>query len=63
MGLLEFLESIFLISLYILDFSPLSELGMVKILSQFVGGLFVLLIVSFGLQKSLQFYEVSFVDS
>jgi hypothetical protein len=45
-----FLESIFLISLYILDISPLSDLGLVKILSQSVGGLFVLLTVSFALQ-------------
>jgi hypothetical protein len=34
MGLFEFLESSFLISLYILDISPLSDLGLVKILSQ-----------------------------
>ena len=51
MGLLEFLESSFLSSLYILDISPLSDLGLVKILSQSVGGIFVLLTVSFTLQK------------
>jgi hypothetical protein len=44
---LIFLESTFLSSLYILDISPLSDLGLVKILSQSVGGLFVLLAVSF----------------
>jgi hypothetical protein len=43
MGLFDFLESTFLSSLYILDISPLSDLGLVKILSQSVGGLFVLL--------------------
>jgi hypothetical protein len=62
MGLFDFLESIFLSSLYILDTSPLSDLGLVKILSQSVGGLFVLLTVSFALQ-TLQFYELPFVDS
>jgi hypothetical protein len=42
-------------SLYILNISPLSDLGLVKILSQSVGGLFVLLIVSFALQKLCNF--------
>jgi hypothetical protein len=42
-------------SLYILDISPLSDLGLVKILSKSVGGLFVLLIVSFALQKLCNF--------
>jgi hypothetical protein len=51
MGLFDFLESTFLSSLYILDTSPQSGLGLVKILSQSVGGLFVLLTVSFALQK------------
>jgi hypothetical protein len=55
MGLFGFLESNFLSSLYILDISPLSDLGLVKILSQFVGGLFVLLTVSFALQKLCNF--------
>jgi hypothetical protein len=55
MGLFEFLESIFLSSLYILDISPLSDLGLVKILSQSVGGLFVLLTLSFDLQKLCNF--------
>jgi hypothetical protein len=41
--------------IYILDISPLSDLGLVKILSQFVGGLFVLLTVSFALQKLRNF--------
>jgi hypothetical protein len=36
-----------------LDISPLSDLGLVKILSQSVGGLFVLLTVSFALQDML----------
>jgi hypothetical protein len=51
MGLFEFLEFSFLSSLYILDISPLSDLRLVKILSQSVGGLFVLLTLSFALQK------------
>jgi hypothetical protein len=42
------LESSFLSSFYILDISPLSDLGLVKILSQSVDGLFVLLTVSFA---------------
>jgi hypothetical protein len=55
MGLFEFLESSFLRSLYIFDISPLSDLRLVKILSQSVGGLFVLLTVSFALQKLCNF--------
>jgi hypothetical protein len=49
------MESSFLSSLYILDISPLSDLGLVKILSQSVSGLFVLLSVSFALQKICNF--------
>jgi hypothetical protein len=52
MGLFDFLESTFLSSLYMLDISPLSDLGWVKILSQSVDGLFVLLKVSFALQNN-----------
>ena len=51
MRLFEFLEVSFLTSVYVLDISPLSDLGLVKILTQSVGGLFVLLTVSFTLQK------------
>jgi hypothetical protein len=51
----DFLESTFLRSLYILDISPLCDLGLLKILSQSVGGLFVLLTVSFALQKLCNF--------
>jgi hypothetical protein len=57
MGLFEFLESIFLSSLYILHISPLSDLGLVKLLSQFAGGLFILLMVSFALQKLCNFMK------
>jgi hypothetical protein len=53
--LFDFLESSFFSSLYILDISPLSDLGLVKILSQSVGGLFVLLTASFALQKLCNF--------
>ena len=38
-----------------MDIAPLSDLGLVKILSQFVGGLFVLLTASFALQKLCNF--------
>ena len=55
MGLFEFLKSSCLSSLYLLDISPLSDLGLVKLLSQSVGGLFVLLTVSFALQKLCNF--------
>ena len=47
--LFDCLESNFLGSLYILDISPLSDGGLVKIFSQFVGCHFVLLIVPFAL--------------
>jgi hypothetical protein len=53
--LFNFLESTFLSSLYILDISPLSDLGLVKILSQSLGGLFVLLTVPYSLQKLCNF--------
>jgi hypothetical protein len=57
-GLIElfgFLESIFLSSLRILNTSHLSDLGLVIILSKSVHGLFVLLMVSFALQKLCNF--------
>jgi hypothetical protein len=41
-GLFGFLASNFLSSLYLLDISPLSDLGLVKIFSQSVGCCFVL---------------------
>ena len=41
--------------LCILDISPQSDSGLVKILSQSVGGFFVLLTVSFALQKLCNF--------
>jgi hypothetical protein len=60
MGLFEFLKSSFLSSLYILDISPLSDLGLLKILSN--------LLVPFlsyykSFTEALQFYEVPFVES
>ena len=55
MGLFDFLGSSFLSSLYILDISPISDLGVVKILYQTVGGPFVLLTVSLALQKLCNF--------
>jgi exonuclease III len=57
MGLFEFLEFSFLSSLYILNINPLSDLGLVKILPQCVGGLFVLLTVSFALHKFFNFMK------
>jgi hypothetical protein len=48
-GLFEFLESSFLSFLCILDISLISDLALVKILSQSVRGLFVLLTVSLAL--------------
>jgi hypothetical protein len=54
-GLFDCLESNFLSSLYILDISPLSNVGLVKIFSQSVGCCFVLLTVSFALQKLYNF--------
>ena len=47
--------STFLSSSYILDISPLSDIGLVMILSQSVGCHFVLLIMSFALQKLFSF--------
>ena len=55
MGLFDFLESSFLSPLYMLDNSPLSDLGLVNILSQSVDGLFVLMTVSFALHKLYNF--------
>ena len=50
-GLFVHLMSSFLTSLYILEISPLSDVGWVKIFSRSVGCYFVLLTVSFALQK------------
>ena len=47
--------SSFLSSLYILEMRPLSDVGLVKIFSLSEGSLFVLLTVSFALQKLLSF--------
>ena len=44
-GLFDSLESNFLSSLYMLDISPLSDIGLVKIISQSVSCCFVLLTV------------------
>jgi len=49
------LESNFLSSWYILDISPLSDVRLVKIFSQSVGCHFVLMTVSFALQKLCSF--------
>ena len=45
----------FLSSLYILEIRPLSDIGLVKIFSHSVGCHFVLLTVSFALQKLFSF--------
>jgi hypothetical protein len=54
-GLFGSLKSNFLSSLYILDISPLLDVGLVKIFSKSVGCCFVLLTVSFALQKLCNF--------
>ena len=54
-GLFGSLKSTFLTSLYILDISPLSDVGLVKIFFHFVGCCFVLLTVSLALQKLCNF--------
>jgi hypothetical protein len=48
-------ESNFLSSLYILDISSLSDIGLVKLFFQSVGCCFVLVTVSFALQKLYSF--------
>ena len=50
-----FLESSFLNSLYILNISPRSDVGLVKIFSPLLGCHFVLLTVSFALQSLFSF--------
>ena len=54
-GLFGSLESNFLSSLYILDISPLPDVGLTKIFPQSVSCLFVLLRMSFALQKLYNF--------
>ena len=54
-GLFGILISSFLSSLYILEISPLSDVGLVKIFSHYVGCCFVLLTLSFALRKLLSF--------
>jgi hypothetical protein len=54
-GILGSLESNFLSSLYILDISSLSDVGLVKSFSYSVGGHFISLTVSFALQKLCNF--------
>ena len=53
--LIRVLMSNFLSSLYILEIRPLSDVGLVKIVSQSVACLFVLMTVSFALQKLLSY--------
>ena len=50
-----FLESSFLNSLYILNISPRSDVGLLKIFSPLLGCHFVLLTVSFALQNLFSF--------
>jgi hypothetical protein len=54
-GLFDSLEFNFFGSWYILDISPLSDGGLVKIFTHSVGYHFVLLTVSFALQKLFNF--------
>ena len=64
LGLFGSLESNFLSSLLILDISPLSDVGLVQIFFQSVGCHFVLLTVSFVLEKLFNFMRshLSIVD-
>jgi hypothetical protein len=55
MGLFGSLESNFLSFLYILDISPILDVGLIKISSQSVGCHFFLLTGSFVLQKLCSF--------
>jgi hypothetical protein len=55
MGLFDFLQYSLLISLYILDVSPLLDLGLLKIHFQCVGDLFVLLALSSALKELCNF--------
>jgi hypothetical protein len=48
---------------YILDISPLSDLGLVKIFPQSIGCHFCLIDIVLCLIEALEFYEVPFVDS
>ena len=52
---IDSLESNFLIYVYILDISPLSDVELVKIFSQSVGCRFILLTLSFALSKLCNF--------
>ena len=61
-GLFGSLESNFLSSFHILNISPLPDVELVKVFSQFVGCLFVLLTV-LCLTEALQFYEAPFINS
>ena len=54
-GLFVLLMTNFMSSLYILEISPVSDVGLVKIFSHSVSYCFVLLTVSFALQKLLSF--------
>ena len=54
-GLFVLLMTNFLSSFYILEIRPLSDVGLVKIFSHSVGCRFVLLTVSFALQKFFSF--------
>jgi hypothetical protein len=60
--LFGFLESNFLSSLYILDISLLSSIGLVKIFSQSVGFLFCPVDIAHCLTEAFQYNEVSFLS-
>jgi hypothetical protein len=52
---IHFIECEQKLYMYILDISPLLDVGLVEILSQSAGGLLLLLTVSFALQKLCSF--------
>jgi hypothetical protein len=62
-GLFGFLESKCLSSLYILDISPLSDLGLIKIFFPICWWHFCLIGSVLCLTEALKLYEVPFVDS
>jgi hypothetical protein len=62
-GLFGFLEVSFLCSLYILDVSPLSDVGLVKIFLPICSLPICLIGYAFYLTEAFQFHEVSFINS
>ena len=60
-GLFVLLMSSFLSSLYVLEISPLSDMGLVKIFSHSVGSYFVFLTMSFAVQKHFNYINSAYL--